>query len=127
MVRSAFGEWHVPKDFRVVWSLRPPGDLDAALNKRHGAGSASPINARPALRAAEPGAAAFVANGEAKPHFVDSSPPEPPPPLLRQPRNNSTAPDVGLTRPPIVQSPFNFDDLEEVGFSHAPETRSRAG
>lgn len=24
MVRSAFGEWHVPKGHRVVW--RPPGD-----------------------------------------------------------------------------------------------------
>jgi hypothetical protein len=24
MVRSAFGEWHVPRDYRIVW--RPPAD-----------------------------------------------------------------------------------------------------
>ncbi|RHW19335.1 hypothetical protein D1610_04330 [Sphingomonas gilva] len=35
MVRSAFGEWHVPKDFRIVWRPdTPTGDLDAALQAR---------------------------------------------------------------------------------------------
>ena len=30
MVRSAFGEWHVPKSHRVVW--RPPADGRVAAN-----------------------------------------------------------------------------------------------
>ena len=34
MVRSAFGEWHVPQGFRVVWSAEPPGDLAVAMRAR---------------------------------------------------------------------------------------------
>jgi hypothetical protein len=107
----------VPKDVRVAWSLRPPGDLDAALNKRY---SASRVEPEAAFRLAEPVAGAPVENVEAKPRNVNSSPPEPSSPLLRQPRNSPPAVNVGDPRPPRVRSPFNFDDLEEPACEPAP-------
>lgn len=39
MVRSAFGEWHVPRDFRIVW--RPPEDGRTA--PRQAAPAPSPV------------------------------------------------------------------------------------
>lgn len=54
MVRSVFGEWHVPRDFRIVW--RMPGqstpDIDAIMQARDGssAGEAiGPVEPSPAV------------------------------------------------------------------------------
>jgi hypothetical protein len=44
MVRSAFGEWHVPKGFRVVWGQQPPAGLDSALEARYGIAPKEELN-----------------------------------------------------------------------------------
>jgi hypothetical protein len=118
MVRSAFGEWHVPKGFRVVWRPRPPGNLDAALNKRYGALPASPADAGVDLRPAEPVAAALVEKAEVKPLPADSVAARPAP--LPPKQKLEKAPAAPAPEPPapeqtparMARSPFDFDDFK---------------
>lgn len=76
MVRSAFGEWHVPKAFRIVWSDAPACDLDDALEAR---AATPPTNEAAAPRPAPSSPFDFsdfdCAVGAAAPSTDDVAPP----------------------------------------------------
>lgn len=87
MVRSAFGEWHVPQGFRVVWSAEPPRDLAAAMQARDTAG-------RPVVA---------MSDGQ----------PVPPPPVPAQPNTAGITPTVPKSvAGGAERSPFSFDDFD---------------
>lgn len=143
MVRSAFGEWHVPKGYRVVWG--PPGsvaDLDEVLAGEGGSAAARAVAHVRRAEAARPVAPAPPVDElwpfeEVRPVTRDerpaalapvSAPVVDPAPAAR-PRRPAAPSDGNGGR-----SPFDFGDFDQIDdrpggndpFAPPPELRRRA-
>lgn len=106
MVRSAFGEWHVPTGFKVVRGTQTAiAALDAVLAARDG-GTAG--TGGEAFAWARPEPAAVTPPVMAVP---EPSPPVPPAPAPPRPTARKPVPEA---RSAVAGSPFDFADFDAV-------------